>query len=82
MATAIGRARCSRCGREKATSKCEGCSEDFCFNHLAEHRQQLDEIEVNRDQFGQILTQQTTESRKHPLIEQIDQWELSAIKKI
>jgi hypothetical protein len=86
MATATGRARCITCGKEKATSKCEGCLQDFCFNHLTEHRQQLskqlDEIEVNRDQFRQTLIQQTIESRKQPLIEQIDQWELNAIQKI
>ncbi len=49
MAAAARKTRCIICEKEKATSKCSGCLEDFCFNHLAEHRQQLgkrlDELE-------------------------------------
>ena len=86
MASASGRNRCVACGKERATSKCAGCSQDFCFNHLAEHRQglskQLDEIEVDRDTIQQTILQQTNELKTHPLIKQIDQWEESSIKKI
>ncbi len=55
MATATGKTQCVRCGKEKATSKCSGCLQDFCLNHLVEHRQQLnkqsDEIEVHHNLF-------------------------------
>ena len=49
MAKAIGKVPCVTCGKEKVAYKCEGCSEHFCFNHLANHRQiitkQLDQTE-------------------------------------
>ncbi len=86
MATATSRARCITCGKEKVAYKCEGCSQQFCFNHLGEHRQQLgkqlDEIEVHRDLLQQTLIQYTTESQEHPLIQQINQWEQDSITKI
>jgi hypothetical protein len=86
MATVIGKVRCVTCGKERATSKCAGCLQDFCFNHLGEHRQQLnkqlDEIEVHRDLFRQTLTEQTIHRNKHPLIQQINKWEQESIQKI
>jgi hypothetical protein len=86
MATATTKHRCAVCGKEKASFKCEGCSKTFCNKHVTDHRQelnkQLDEIEVTRDLFRQTLTEQTTEPRKHPLIQQIDQWERESINKI
>jgi chromosome segregation ATPase len=86
MATATIKNRCVVCGKEKASVKCEGCSRTFCYNHMTDHRQelskQLDEIEVTRDLFRQTLTEQSTEPRKHPLIQQIDQWERQSIDKI
>src|SRR5690349_11503225 len=82
MSTITDRIRCITCGKEKVTSRCEGCLQSFCFNHIIEHRQelkkQLDEIEIHRDQFQQIFSQ----SEKHPLIQQIDQWEQDSIQKI
>src|SRR5690348_2978021 len=63
MATATGKARCVICEKEKSTLRCEGCLQTFCYNHVADHRQQLskqfDEIEVTRDLFRQTLTEQT-----------------------
>jgi len=86
MAKVTGRNRCVTCGKEKATLRCGGCLQEFCFNHSIDHRQelskQLDEVEVNRDLFRQTLTEQTTDSRKHALIEQINDWERDSIKKI
>jgi hypothetical protein len=86
MATGTGRTQCATCEKEKVAYKCEGCSQTFCYNHLGEHRQQLNkqlnEIEITRDLFQQTLTQQTTEPQKHPLIQQIDQWEHDSIQKI
>lgn len=86
MATTPGRTRCTTCERERVTSKCSGCSQDFCYTHLGEHRQQLskqlDEIEAQRDQFKQTIAQKTTSSEKHTLIQQIDRWESESIEKI
>ena len=86
MATTPAKNRCAICSKEKASFKCEGCAQTFCFNHVSDHRQQLnqqlDEIEVNRDLFRQTLTEQNTLPQKHPLINQIDQWEHDSIDKI
>jgi hypothetical protein len=86
MATATKRTLCVKCGKEKAILKCEGCSQDFCYNHFGDHRQelnkQMDEIEVIRDTIRQTITEQTAEPQKHALIQQIDQWESDSINKI
>jgi hypothetical protein len=86
MAKAIGKTRCIICSKEKATIKCGGCREDFCYKHWEPHRQelnkQLDEIEVNRDLFRQSLTQQTKQPNNHILIQQIDQWKQKSIRVI
>ena len=88
MATAAttGKARCVACGKEKIAYKCEGCSQYFCVNHLAEHHQllgkQLDEVENQRNLFRQTLTEQKNNPQKHSLIKQIDQWERESIRKI
>ena len=85
-ATAPGKSRCVVCAKEKATSKCSGCSQDYCFNHLSEHRQelarQLDEIEVNRDLFQQTILQEISDREKHVVLQEIDQWEKNSIEKI
>jgi hypothetical protein len=84
MATTTGKTRCIICTKEKATIKCGGCREDFCYKHWEPHRQelnkQLDEIEVNRDLFRQSLTQQTKQPNNHILIQQIDQWKQKSIR--
>lgn len=86
MTAAPGRTRCVTCGKEKATLKCGGCLQDFCYNHSTEHRnelsQQLNEVETSRDLFRQMLTEQTREPKKQILIQQIDQWECDSIMKI
>jgi len=86
LTTATSRAHCVKCGKERATLKCSGCSQDFCYNHLADHRQelsvQLDEMEINRDVFRETLTEKTTNPKQHSLIKQIDQWEDDSIRKI
>jgi chromosome segregation ATPase len=86
MATATGKSRCATCDKGNAILKCGGCTQDFCYNHFGDHRQQLNtqlgEVEVNRDLFRQTLSEQTAEPQKHSLIKQIDQWERDSIKKI
>ena len=84
MATAGGKNHCVKCEKVKSTSRCGGCLQEFCHNDIGHHRQelneQLDEVEVNRDLFRQTLTEQTTDPQKHPLIQQINDWERQSIK--
>jgi hypothetical protein len=86
MATATGKTRCATCDKEELTLRCVGCLKDFCYDHLGEHRQQLskqlDDIEVHRDIFRQTLTEQTIDSNKRLLIQQINKWEQESIQKI
>ena len=86
MATSTVKNRCVICGKEKASFKCEGCSQTFCNKHVNDHRQelskQLDEIEITRDILRQTLNEQTVDPQKHPLIQQINQWEHDSIRKI
>ncbi len=55
MAATIGKARYIICSKDRSAVRCEGCLQIFCYNHLTDHRQelneQLDEIEVNRDTY-------------------------------
>ena len=86
MATSTGKTVCVRCEKEKTTSKCSGCLEDFCFNHLVEHRQQLekqfDNLENERNIFRQTLTEQKVHLEKNIFIKQINHWEQKSIKTI
>jgi DNA repair exonuclease SbcCD ATPase subunit len=86
MATFESKARCKTCNEEKRTVICEGCFQLFCFDHLIDHRQelnqQLDHIEMDRDLFEQALNEDTTDRQKHVLLQQIGQWEQDSIKKI
>jgi hypothetical protein len=79
MATATIKNRCVICNKEKASFKCEGCSQTFCYNHVTDHRQQLnkqlEEIEIMRDLFRQTLTEKSADTQKHPSIQQINRWE-------
>ena len=86
MASANVKANCFTCGKERATSKCGGCSQDFCYKHLGDHRQelgkQLDGIEVTRDVYWQTLNEHKSQLRNHSLIETINRWEQDSIEKI
>ncbi|CAF1474460.1 unnamed protein product [Rotaria sp. Silwood1] len=87
MATATTeRNLCHTCQKAKGISKCEGCSQIFCFNHFVDHRQELnkqfDEVELTRDLFRQTLSDQTSEPGNHILIQQINDWEQNSVEKI
>jgi hypothetical protein len=86
MAEATGKTRCLMCSKEKATLRCGGCLQEYCYKHLENHRQdlnkQLDEIELNHDLFRQSLTQQIEQPNNHLLMQQIDAWEQKSIKTI
>ena len=84
MATETNQVYCVKCGKEKATSKCTGCLQEFCYNHFQNHHQelnkQLDEIEVDRDVFRQRLNGQINQTNSTSIIKQIDQWVEDSIK--
>jgi hypothetical protein len=86
MATANLNTLCSVCNEETSTFICRGCSKDFCFDHLTEHRQllkeQLHSIQDGYNQLRQSIIDLKNNSEKHPLIKQIDQWEKDSIIKI
>ncbi|CAF0824277.1 unnamed protein product [Adineta ricciae] len=77
---------CLNCGKERAISKCTGCSKDYCYYHLTVHRRelnrQLDHIERNRDIFKQNLNEQIRRYNQDYLMRQINQWEQESIKTI
>ncbi len=86
MATALGKNHCVKCGKDKSTLRCGGCLQEYCNKDMLDHRQelnkQLDEVEVSRDLFRETLSQQTPEPNRHPLIQQIDDWERDSIRRI
>ena len=86
MATISGKIRCVVCDKEKATLRCGGCFEEYCYNHWNPHRQELnkkfEEIEINRDLFRQSLTQHIEQPNNDVLIEEINQWKEKSIEKI
>ncbi|CAF1311589.1 unnamed protein product [Adineta steineri] len=86
MATANNKTQCFVCNTEKNTYNCKGCSNEFCFPHLTEHRQivdkQLDEIINNHGQFQQTILQQKQNSHNSSLIEQINEWEIDSTHQI
>ncbi|CAF1406982.1 unnamed protein product [Adineta steineri] len=85
MATLIsGKENCVKCEKERATSRCTGCLQYFCYSHFKDHHQelnkQLDEIEVSRDIFKQILDLQINRTNHGLILKQIDEWEENSIK--
>jgi hypothetical protein len=77
--------QCSIC-KETSTFLCNGCSKNFCFDHLTEHQQLLNEqlhsIQDDYNQFRQFIIDIKENPQKHPLITKIDQWENESIHKI
>ncbi|CAF0986505.1 unnamed protein product [Adineta steineri] len=84
MTKEIPRSHCVKCGKDRSTSTCLGCLNDFCYNHLAYHRdelsRQLDHIELNRDVFKQNFNEEIKHPEKYYLLKQIDKWEKDSIK--
>ncbi|CAF1309636.1 unnamed protein product [Adineta steineri] len=86
MATVNKKTQCFVCNKEKNTYSCKGCSNEFCFPHLTEHRQkidtQLETIINDHGQFQQKIIQQKQNSHNSSLFRQIDEWETNSINKI
>ncbi|CAF1372647.1 unnamed protein product [Adineta steineri] len=86
MTMANNKTKCFICNKEKITYSCRGCSKEFCFKDLTEHKQilndQLNNITKDFDQFKQIINEQKENPRNHSLIEKINQWEIESLEKI
>ena len=81
-----GKALCSTCKKASGILICQGCRKDFCFRHVAEHRQelnlQLDELAIDHDQLQQTIAEQEAQPHCHPLMKEIDQYEQQATEDI
>ncbi|CAF0764640.1 unnamed protein product [Adineta steineri] len=77
---------CFTCNKDKITYPCEGCSQRFCLIHLTEHRQiltnELHHITNEYNEFKQRINQQKQNPQNHPLLNQINHWEIKSIEKI
>ncbi|CAF3469354.1 unnamed protein product [Rotaria sp. Silwood1] len=77
---------CVKCKKVKNTIKCSGCSQDFCFDHIVEHRNEINEqFDQCEDQFNEIkikIEAQKIEPQNNELMKQIDIWEIESIEKI
>ncbi|CAF0844050.1 unnamed protein product [Adineta steineri] len=86
MAMANNKTQCFTCKKEKITYPCKGCSKEFCFTDLAEHKRilndELNYIINNYDQFKQTINEQKQNLQNQALVKQIDQWEINSIEKI
>ena len=86
MATLLTETVCVVCNKERRTYLCDGCSQRFCREHLDEHQKNLeqgfDQLTTNHDELRQMINDRKQHSRKHPIIKEIDQWEINAIEKI
>ena len=86
MAATSERTICFSCNKEKLTYLCGGCSQRYCVQDLVKHRtdlsRELDQIQNDHDQFRQNLNDHKSNPSAHPLIEQINRWEINAIEKI
>ncbi|CAF1388451.1 unnamed protein product [Adineta steineri] len=86
MAMANKKTQCFTCNKEKITYPCEGCSKRFCFIHIPEHHQKLNEelhhIIDDYNEFKERINEQQQNPQNHSLIQQIDQWEIISIEKI
>jgi sugar lactone lactonase YvrE len=75
-----------QCKEEKYTYNCSGCSGDFCFTHLKEHRhvldKELDLIIADYERYKKTKSEQKRTSQSSSLIQQIDEWEEQSIATI
>ena len=53
---------CAKCSKAAGVFVCRSCEKDFCYRHVAEHRQklqkQIDELAINHDQLQRTISEQ------------------------
>ena len=87
MATSmVKQSVCKACNETSGVFFCQGCEKDFCTIHAEEHRQelskQLDTVILEHDQLKQNIVEYSEKFNQHPLMKEIDQWEMESIDKI
>ncbi|UJR14398.1 hypothetical protein I4U23_001395 [Adineta vaga] len=87
MATAKNRkTSCVICQKVAGIFTCRGCGNDFCYRHVAVHRQELskemEDLTNNHNLLQQTIHEQKVDPNRHPLIEEINVWEQESIEKI
>ncbi|CAF1337357.1 unnamed protein product [Adineta steineri] len=84
MAMANNKTLCFKCNEDKITYPCKGCSNEFCFTDLAEHKQILnDELHIiihEYNEFKQRINEQKQNPQNDLLMKQINQWETDSIE--
>ena len=86
METLISKGTCLLCEKTREIYICQACSKHFCFDHLSEHRtniqQQFEHLQNDHDQLQQQINDLKIDPTKHSFIKHIDQWEEESINKI
>ena len=86
--SSLSKTPCAACGNKGAgIFRCEGCIQVFCRKHLSEHRDllshQLDEIVIQHDTLQQTIHEYNDkQNNQHPILKQIDKWEIDSIIRI
>ncbi|CAF1452795.1 unnamed protein product [Adineta steineri] len=74
MTASSNKLLCIKCEKVKATLKCAGWSQNYCYDHLRDHRQelnaQLDHIGNNYNHFRQLFNEYINNSQIHAFIQQ------------
>ena len=85
MTTANIQGHCSLCAEEN-TYLCTGCSVYFCFDHLKEHRdminQEFNQMKDNYNLLIENLNEQINNPDQRLFIKQINQWKQKSIQRI
>jgi len=79
--------QCSTCQKPTGIMHCTGCDAHFCSKDFRTHRdtlfKEMDKIVEERNVLQAKISQTTqTSDSRHPLIEQIDEWEKTTIRKV
>lgn len=86
MAMSTSPIHCSNCDETENLLECKGCLQVFCFKHLPNHRETINEtlnqLQDNCNLFRETIFDQKNEINNRYLVKQINQWERESIDKI
>ena len=79
----FGKKVCGLCQKTSGILTCDGCQQAFCGKHVIEHRQQLAfQLENIMQEHDCIQHDINLNMNSHAPLQQIDEWEKEAIRKI
>lgn len=77
---------CVICNKAVGIYDCRECQRTFCKKHVVEHNlelsKQMDDIVYHHDLLQQQLTGKDEAPNQHPLLMEINKWELESVEKI